>query len=159
MSPESGSDNSENHSYYMGLALELAHEAGAQDEVPVGAIVVRQGQVVGRGYNRKEQAHSATRHAEIEAIEDASRNMGAWRLTDCDLYVTLEPCPMCAGAILQSRIRKLYFGTEDPKGGAVVSLYRLLEDVRWNHRTATEAGVLRDPCRIILQEFFLKKRI
>lgn len=148
----------EKHKHYMGLALELAQEAERQDEVPVGAVVVSNGQVVGRGYNKKEQAHCATRHAEIEAIEDASRNLGAWRLVDCDLYVTLEPCPMCAGAIVQSRIRHLYFGTPDPKAGAVVSLYSLLSDERLNHQTQLTCGFLSTECSEILTAFFAKKR-
>lgn len=146
------------HDHWMAEALLLAREAAAADEVPVGAIVVKNGAVVGRGRNRKEEAGLATRHAEIEAIEDASRKLGAWRLVDCDLYVTLEPCPMCTGAILQSRIRHLYFGATDPKGGAVTSLYQLLDDDRWNHSTGVTAGLLQKPCSSILSEFFRSKR-
>ena len=146
------------HNFQMSEALKLAQEAELADEVPVGAVVVRGGQIIGRGRNRKEEALQATRHAEIEAIEEASQTLGAWRLTDCDLYVTLEPCPMCAGAILQSRIRTLYFGTSDSKGGAVVSLYQLLDDNRWNHSTKVVSGILQKECSQILTDFFKKKR-
>lgn len=144
---------------WMRAALELAAEAAEADEVPVGAIVVKDGQIIGKGRNRKEEDCSATRHAEIEAIEDASRNMGAWRLTDCDLFVTLEPCPMCAGAIIQSRIRHLYYGADDPKGGAVSSLYQLLDDPRWNHSTKVTKYILQEDCSQILSDFFRNKRL
>ncbi len=146
------------HDYWMQQALLLAKQAATADEVPVGAIVVKNGVVIGKGRNRKEESQLATRHAEIEAIESASRNLGTWRLVDCDLYVTLEPCPMCAGAILQSRIRHLYFGADDPKGGAVTSLYQLLGDSRWNHSTGVTKNLLQDSCSKILSSFFRQKR-
>lgn len=156
--PPNDSAAIEKHKYYMGLALELAKEAERQDEVPVGAIVVFNDQVVGRGYNKKEQSQCATRHAEIEAIEEASRTIGAWRLIDCDLYVTLEPCSMCAGAIVQARLRHVYFGATDPKAGAVVSLYNLLGDTRLNHQSKVIAGYLSEECGEILKAFFARKR-
>lgn len=146
------------HEHWMQQALLLAKEAATADEVPVGAVVVRNGVVIGRGRNRKEEDRLATRHAEIEAIEDASKTIGAWRLLDCDLYVTLEPCPMCAGAILQSRIRHLYYGADDPKGGAVTSLYQLLDDTRWNHSTNVTNHVLKQACSSLLSDFFREKR-
>ena len=143
---------------FMQAALDLAKAAEREGEVPVGAVIVKDGKVVGQGQNRKESLNLATRHAEIEAIEDASKNLDAWRLEDCDLYVTLEPCLMCAGAIVASRIKKVYYGTDDPKGGAVKSLYQALNDSRLNHKCEVEAGLLKDECSQILKDFFKAKR-
>ncbi len=138
----------------MKQALELAQEAGLQGEVPVGAVVVFENRVIGKGYNRRESTNSPLSHAEIEAILEASENIGSWRLEDCELYVTLEPCIMCSGAILQSRIKRVVFGPRDPKAGAVRSLYNLLEDKRLNHRVEVVEGVLSDECSSILTGFF-----
>lgn len=139
---------------FMKLALEQARHAGEKGEVPVGAVVVHDNQIVGTGYNRREKLQSPTAHAEIFAIESASQALGSWRLTECELYVTLEPCVMCAGAILQARLRRLVFGCLDPKAGAVVSLYRLCEDRRLNHQVPAVGRVLTEECAILLSEFF-----
>ena len=142
----------------MKLALEQARRAGEKGEVPVGAVVVQAKQIVGNGYNRRVELQSAIAHAEILAIENASQVLRRWRLTECDLYVTLEPCVMCAGAILQARLRRVIFGCLDPKAGAVTSLYRLCEDRRLNHRVAAAGGVLADDCANVLSEFFSRLR-
>lgn len=148
----------EQHSRYMKRALELAHKAQLQGEVPVGAVIVKNGKIVGEGFNQKETLGLATRHAEIEAIENASKNLGAWRLTDCEMYVTLEPCLMCAGAIVATRLKKLYYGADDPKGGAVKSLYQALSDERLNHECEIEEGLLKSECSKILKDFFKERR-
>ncbi|EPZ53230.1 hypothetical protein N007_00330 [Alicyclobacillus acidoterrestris ATCC 49025] len=139
---------------FMRLALAQAQVARAQQEVPIGAIVVWNGEVVGEGYNLRETWRDPTAHAELIAIQSASRRLGAWRLTECDLYVTLEPCPMCAGAIMLSRIRRLIYGADDPKGGAVTSKLPLLEPGLWNHAPIITSGVLGQDCANILREFF-----
>ena len=144
--------------YYMKLALEQAQAAFQQDEVPVGAVIVREGTILAAAHNQREQLNDPTAHAEMIAITQASAALQSWRLQGCVLYVTLEPCPMCAGAILQSRIEKVVYGAEDPKAGAVKSLYQLLEDTRWNHITQVVGGVLKEPCGSILTEFFAEKR-
>jgi len=143
----------------MRAAVRLAKEAAKIGEVPVGAVVVdADGAIIGQGANRRESDGSPTAHAEIIAINEAAGNMGNWRLTGCTLYVTLEPCPMCAGAILNARIPKLVYGASDPKAGAVDSLYELLTDTRLNHRVDVTPGVLADECGQILSEFFSKLR-
>jgi tRNA(adenine34) deaminase len=147
-----------NDGFFMGLALAQAREAADKGEVPVGAVVICDGEVVGAGHNRREETQSPLAHAEIAAIEAASRRLGTWRLTDCDLYVTLEPCIMCVGAILQARIRCLVFGCLDPKAGAVQSLYRLCEDERLNHRLPVTGGVAAEACAVLLSEFFARLR-
>jgi tRNA(adenine34) deaminase len=147
-----------NDGFFMGLALAQAREAADKGEVPVGAVIVYGGEVVGAGHNRREEMQSPLAHAEIAAIEAASRRLGTWRLTDCDLYVTLEPCIMCVGAILQARIRCLVFGCLDPKAGAVQSLYRLCEDERLNHRLPVTGGVAAEACAVLLSEFFARLR-
>lgn len=152
------SEGSQTEEQFMELALEEARKCLEIDEVPVGAVVVQYGKVVGRGYNRRETDRSPLAHAEILAIQDAARNLGGWRLVDCELYVTLEPCPMCAGAILQSRIVRLIYGASDPKGGACGSKLDLLGDYTWNHKTEILSGVLAEPCGTILTEYFRKKR-
>ena len=141
-------------------AIALAAHAASIGEVPIGCVVVDDltGQVIGRGYNRRETDHDPTAHAEIIALREASHARGHWRLTDCTLVVTLEPCPMCAGAIVLARIPRVVFGALDPKGGAVRSLYRLLEDSRLNHRVEVVEGVLSEPCGLVLSEFFRGKR-
>ncbi len=145
---------------FMEQALCLAREAAAEGEVPVGAVVVRDGVVIGRGRNRRERDRNALAHAEIEAIGEACRTVGGWRLSGCDLYVTLEPCPMCAGAIINARIDRVIQGTADPKAGScgsVVDLFRL----PYNHRPEHVCGVLEDACRQVLKEFFgeLRRRV
>ncbi len=145
-------------SFFMELALAQAKEAADKGEVPVGAVIVRDREVVGAGHNRREELQNPLAHAEIAAIEAASRRLGSWRLTDCDLYVTLEPCIMCVGAILQARIRRLVFGCLDPKAGAVQSLYRLCEDKRLNHRLPATGGVAAEECARLMSEFFARLR-
>lgn len=139
-------------------ALEQAAAAEAIDEVPVGAIIVRDQQIIGAAHNLSRQLRDGTAHAEMIAITQASEAVGDWRLEQCTLYVTLEPCPMCAGAILQSRIPNVVFGAVDPKAGAVVSMYQLLNDERLNHQCAVTSGILAQPCGEILTHFFRQKR-
>ena len=145
--------------FYMQLALEEAAIAAEQGEIPVGAVVVCQGAVIARAHNRREELQSPTAHAEMLALGDCSVALGSWRLHECALYVTLEPCIMCVGAILQARISRLVFGCLDPKGGAVESLYRLCEDPRLNHHPAVTRGVLEGECGQILTEFFGRLRM
>lgn len=144
--------------YYMSMALEEARKAAAEDEVPVGAVIVKDGEVIARAHNRKESAGCAVRHAEIEAIEIASRAVGNWWLENAEMYVTLEPCAMCAGALINSRIGKLYYGTEDPKYGCCGSLYNLPADERFNHRFPVTGGIMREECSSVLSEYFKGKR-
>jgi tRNA(adenine34) deaminase len=143
---------------FMKLALQLARHASQRGEVPVGAVIVHKDQIIGNGYNRREELQSPIAHAEILALGEASRKLGCWRLTECDLYVTLEPCIMCAGAILQGRLRRVIFGCLDPKAGAVISLYRLCDDRRFNHQVPATAGVLAEECATVLSEFFSSLR-
>jgi tRNA(adenine34) deaminase len=138
-------------------AIELARRAASEDEVPVGAVVVREGQVIGRGYNRRERDNNPCSHAEIEAILDASRALGSWRLEGCRLVVTLEPCPMCLGACQQARIHEVIYGAVDPKGGALSLGYKLNEDARLNHRFAARLAENAE-CGQALREFFARKR-
>lgn len=144
--------------HYMKIALKQALKAGEEDEVPVGAVIVKDGKIVAYGRNKKEKRGMATRHAEIEAIEKASRKLQNWWLEDCDMYVTLEPCAMCAGALINSRLRALYFGAWDPKGGCCGSLYNLPEDKRFNHRLTVEGGIMEKECASVLTEYFRRKR-
>jgi tRNA(adenine34) deaminase len=146
------------HEHFMRLALEEAELAFREDEVPIGAVVVHEGRVIAAAHNQREQLHDPTAHAEMIAITQAAEAIQSWRLEGCTLYVTLEPCPMCAGAILQARIPLLVYGAADPKAGAVHSLYRLLEDARLNHRCEVLAAVLADPCGQILSRFFQNQR-
>lgn len=144
---------------FMKLALAAAEKAAGRWEVPVGAVVVAAGEVIGTGYNCREERQSPLGHAEIMAVEEASKRLGSWRLDQCDIYVTLEPCLMCMGAILQARIRKLVFGCLDPKAGAVESLYRLCEDRRLNHQLPAIGGVLADESAALLADFFRALKI
>jgi len=146
------------HDRWMRAALEEARAAAAEDEVPVGAVVVAAGRIVGSGHNQREALNDPTAHAEMIALTQAAAALGSWRLDGCALYVTLEPCPMCAGAILQARVPAVVWGAADPKAGAVVSLYRLFEDRRLNHRVEHVGGVLADECGRILSEFFRARR-
>ena len=141
-------------SSFMELALEEAGRAAENDEVPVGAVVVYKGMVVGRGHNRREALQRPTAHAEIMALEQASAELQSWRLQDCTLYVTLEPCLMCVGAIIQARVPRLVFGCLDAKAGAVESLYRACEDPRLNHHPQVTRGILENDCARVLSEFF-----
>ena len=138
---------------YMKYALSLAKQSAEEGEVPVGAIVVCDGKIVGEGRNRREIVKNALHHAEIEAINEACKNLGGWRLWKCDLYVTLEPCPMCAGAIINSRIKNVYFGASDLKNGAVVSAAQLF-DMNFTHKPLYEGGIMGDECAEILSTFF-----
>lgn len=143
---------------FMEAALELAKEAAADGEVPVGCVIVRKGEIVGRGRNRREINKSALAHAEIEAISDACRTLGGWRLWECTLYVTLEPCPMCAGAILNARIPRVVYGASDAKCGAVRSVCSLFS-MEFNHHPQVEAGILETECAEVLTEFFQQLRL
>ena len=145
---------------YMMRALDLAKQAAAMGEVPVGAVVVQKstGRIIGEGYNRRETDHSPLAHAEIMAIDAASRNLGGWRLIGCDMYVTAEPCAMCAGAIVWSRIETLYIGAMDPKAGACGSVFNIVQEKKLNHNVRIETGLLQDQCSNILKEFFKKLR-
>src|SRR6056297_2047367 len=144
----------ENDIKYMKMALAEARKAYQRAEVPIGAVVVCDDQVVGRGFNLREQTQDPTSHAEMIALREAAETEASWRLEDCQLYVTLEPCPMCAGAILQSRIKRLVYGASDPKAGAVNSLYQLLNDERFNHQVEVEAGVMKKEAAQLLKDFF-----
>ena len=143
---------------FMKEALKEAQKAYDKEEVPVGAIIVKNGEIVARAHNLKESKNNAICHAEILAIKKASKKLGAWRLSDCEMYVTLEPCPMCAGALIQSRIKKVYIGTMDNKTGACGSVFNLLEDYTFNHKVEHETGILQEECEKILQDFFKKLR-
>ena len=138
---------------FMKYALSLAEQSAQEGEVPVGAIVVCDGKIVGEGRNRRETVKNALHHAEIEAINDACKNLGGWRLWHCDMYVTLEPCPMCAGAIINSRIKNVYFGAKDEKNGAVVSAAQLF-DMNFTHKPFYEGGIMGEECAEILSNFF-----
>lgn len=138
---------------YMKYALSLAKQSAEEGEVPVGAIVVCDGKIVGEGRNRREVVKNALHHAEIEAINEACKNLGGWRLWKCDLYVTLEPCPMCAGAIINSRIKNVYFGATDMKNGAVISAAQLF-DINFTHKPLYEGGIMGEECAEILSTFF-----
>ena len=142
----------------MRQALREAGKAAQQGEVPVGAVVVKDGKVIGRGHNLTEKKQSALVHAEMAALAKASKKLGSWRLNDCDLYVTLEPCTMCAGAIVLSRIRSLIYGADDPKAGAVDSTAKVMENSKLNHRVKATGGILKEECSRILSGFFREVR-
>ncbi len=144
--------------YFMDVALELAREAAAEGEVPVGCVIVRGDEIVGRGRNRREKDKSALAHAEIEAISDACRNLGGWRLWECTLYVTLEPCPMCAGAIINARIPRVVYGASDAKCGATGSVCNLFS-MEFNHHPVVESGIRETECAALLTEFFKNLRV
>jgi tRNA(adenine34) deaminase len=143
---------------FMREALRLAEKAAAADEVPVGAVVVRSGKIIARAYNQVELLKDATAHAEMLALTQAEAAVGDWRLVDCDLYVTKEPCVMCAGAIVHTRIRRMVFGCVDSRAGAAGSLINLLQQPALNHRCEITGGVLQTECAAILQEFFRQQR-
>jgi tRNA(adenine34) deaminase len=143
---------------YMRAAIAEAQAAAAMGEVPVGAVIVVGGTIIGRGGNRRESAGDPTAHAEILAIRESSRAVGGWRLVGATLYVTQEPCPMCAGAIVNARIDRVVYGCDNPKAGAVRTLYKLLEDPRLNHRVQVEQSALASECGALLTDFFVKLR-
>ncbi len=144
--------------YFMKQALRLAEEAYAQQEVPVGAVVVHEDRVIGKGFNQRQTLNDPTAHAEILAITAAAAALGDWRLTGCTLYVTLEPCVMCAGAIVLARLDRVVYAAADPKAGAVENLYQILSDPRLNHRPQLKTGVLADEAALLLTSFFRQQR-
>jgi len=147
-----------NDSHYMFAALQEAQAAADQNEVPIGAIIVYEGKIIGRAHNQRETLNDPTAHAEMIALTQAASYLESWRLHGCTMYVTLEPCPMCAGALVLARIDRLVFGPFDPKAGACGSLYNIVEDNRLNHRIQVVSNFMEEPCRAILQEFFARKR-
>ena len=144
--------------YFMSEALRMALRAYEADEVPVGAVVVREGRIIARAFNQVELLKDATAHAEMLALTQAEAAINDWRLTDCELFVTKEPCPMCAGALVHVRIRRVVFGCEDPRGGAAGGLLNLLQNPSLNHQCDITAGVMREECANLLQNFFREKR-
>ena len=140
--------------FFMREALKEAQKAYDQAEVPIGAVVVLNGEIIGRGHNLREKEQDATLHAEIKAIRQANQHLGSWRLEDCELFVTLEPCPMCSGAMILARLKKVTFGAFDPKAGTAGAFMNLLQDERFNHQVEVEQGILEDECKEILQIFF-----
>lgn len=143
---------------FMKMALKEAKKAYDKEEVPVGAIIVKDGKVIAKAHNLKELKKDTTYHAELHAIQKASKKLGSWRLTDCEMYVTLEPCSMCAGALIQSRIKKVYIGAMDYKTGACGSVLNLLKDYKFNHEVEIQTGVLKQECEEILKNFFKELR-
>lgn len=144
--------------YYMNQALKEAEKAYKKLEVPVGAIIVKNGEIIARAHNQKETKTDTTKHAEILAIQKASKKLKSWRLIDCEMYVTLEPCSMCAGATINSRIKKVYIGTMDEKTGAAGSVLNLFEDYTFNHKVEVETGIMKEECEQILKKFFKELR-
>ncbi len=142
---------------FMLLALQQAEKAFAEDEVPIGAVVVKNGEIISAGYNRRDKCKNALLHAEMTAIYNACQKLGGWRLWECDLYVTLEPCPMCTGAIINSRIRNVYYGAKNPKAGCCESVLNLF-DYPFNHKPNVTGGILEEECGKIMTQFFLKVR-
>lgn len=143
-----------NSKEYMKIALKEAQKAYNKLEVPVGAIIVKDEKIIAKAFNEKETKYDTTRHAEILAIQKASKKLKSWRLNDCDMYVTLEPCSMCAGALIQSRIRKVYIGAMDEKTGSCGSVLNLLEDYKFNHKVEIEYNICKEECEKILKDFF-----
>ena len=146
------------HEWYMRAALREAEAAAAEGEAPVGAVIVHEGQIIGRAHNLRETLQDPTAHAEMIALTQAAGALSSWRLTGCTMYVTLEPCPMCAGALVLARITRVIYGAKDPKAGACETLYQITEDPRLNHQVAVAGGVLAEECAFVLSEFFSKKR-
>lgn len=152
-------DNSlDDHKLYMAHALDQARAAHEEGEVPIGAVIVHEGRIIAEAHNQREALNDPTAHAEMIAITQAAETLQSWRLLDCVLYVTLEPCPMCAGAIVQARIPAVVFGTTDPKAGACQSLFTITTDPRLNHRATVVGGVMMEECRAVLQDFFAEQR-
>ena len=144
----------EEKEFFMKEALKEAKKAYKELEIPVGAIIVKDGKIIARARNQKELKKDTTKHAEVSVIQKASKKLNAWRLLDCEMYVTLEPCAMCAGAIINSRIKKVYIGTNDLKTGAVGSVLNLLDDYTFNHKVEYETGIMRKECEQMLKDFF-----
>jgi tRNA(adenine34) deaminase len=151
-------ENTNNDEHFMQLAIEQAGIAEENGDVPIGAVIVHNGQIIGKAYNQREQLQDPTAHAEIIALTQAAAALESWRLEGCTMYVTLEPCPMCAGALVLARIDRLVYGCDDPKTGAVKSLYNIVTDSRLNHRVEVISGVLTEQCRDLLEQFFQKRR-
>lgn len=145
--------------FHMREALKEARKAYDKEDAPIGAVIVLDGEIIARGHNERELKQDATLHAEMTAIRKASRKLGSWRLPECDMYVTLEPCAMCAGAIVQSRIRRVFIGTPDPKAGAAGSVLNLLQVDKFNHQAEVIYGVLEDECSRIIKDFFSELRL
>ncbi|MGB0669832.1 MAG: tRNA adenosine(34) deaminase TadA [Porticoccaceae bacterium] len=143
---------------FMTRALELAAQASAAGEVPVGALLVKEGQIVGEGYNQPISGCDPTAHAEVVALRNAAENLGNYRLTGCDLYVTIEPCTMCVGAMIHARVRRIVFGAREPRAGALVSQLQLLDSNHYNHSIDWQGGVLEQDCSHLISEFFRRKR-
>ncbi len=143
---------------YMKMAIDQAFIAEENGDVPIGCVIVYENRIIAKAYNQREQLHDPTAHAEIIALTQAAEAVGNWRLHGCTIYVTLEPCPMCAGALVLGRLDRLVYGTDDPKTGAVQSLYNIVQDDRLNHRLDVTAGVLADDCKTQLQAFFQRRR-
>lgn len=143
---------------FMQAAISEAKKAGQVNEVPIGAVIVYEGEVIATGFNIREATQTTLSHAELLAIQEANEKIGSWRLEDCSLYVTLEPCPMCAGAIVQSRIKRVVFGASDPKAGCAGTLMNLLDDERFNHQVELKSGVLEAECKALLTNFFKELR-
>jgi tRNA(adenine34) deaminase len=148
-----------NDQHFIQQALELAHQGEQANEVPVGALVVQAGEVIGQGYNQPISSNDPTAHAEIVAMRQAAQVLDNYRLLDTTLYVTLEPCAMCLSAMLHARIKRLVFAAYDPRAGAVQSVFKLLDEKRLNHRIEWQGGILAEPCGLILKEFFKKRRL
>ncbi len=144
---------------YMKAAIETAAIAEENGDIPIGAVIVHENRIIAKGYNQREQLQDPTAHAEIIALTQAAAALETWRLNGCTIYVTLEPCPMCAGALVLSRIDRLVYGSDDPKSGACKSLYNIVQDGRLNHRLDVTAGVLTDECTELLQKFFRRRRL
>ncbi|TFB21068.1 nucleoside deaminase [Filobacillus milosensis] len=146
------------HDYYMREAMKEANKAEEINEVPIGAVIVYKDEIIARGYNQRETTQRSDSHAEMLAIQEANAYIGSWRLEECILYVTLEPCPMCAGAIVQARIPHVVYGASDPKAGCAGTLMNLLDETRFNHQTSVTSGVLEEECASLLKQFFKKLR-
>lgn len=146
------------HHHWMSIAYEQAVAAGQADEVPVGAVIVHQGQLIAIGQNRRERDRDPCGHAEMVALRTAAEKIGQWRLSDCSLYVTLEPCPMCAGAIIQARLGQLIYGADDPKAGAIRTLLNLPDSLASHHDLAVIPGILAEPCAQLLRDWFSQRR-
>ncbi len=144
---------------FMEIAYKEAQKAFLEGEVPIGAVIVKDGKVVAKAHNKREKSQVATHHAEILAIDKACKKLKSWRLDECEIFVTIEPCSMCAGAICNARLKKLYFGAKEEKSGAVVSKFQLLEDNGLNWATEFEGGVLEDKCASLIKDFFKKRRL
>jgi tRNA(adenine34) deaminase len=152
-------EETEQDQRYMKVSIDQAEIARENGDVPVGAVIVHNGQIIAKAYNQRQQLQDPTAHAEIIALTQAAEAVGSWRLEGCTIYVTLEPCPMCAGALVLARIDRLVYGCDDPKAGACGSLYNIVQDERLNHTLEVTSGVMEAQCRDQLQEFFAKRRI